>query len=757
MRNLRRLAHRIVFFSAVALLLLFPEGSGLADSKSVATLGVNRENIQGAIQGPWNIEAASLTYDQASQVYTAEGAVRITSGDRVIQADWASVDMEKRQAELRGKVFLQYGKNWLKGEHVFWNLDKETGWLDGGLIYFAENQFYARGKSITKSGPNQYELKDGFMTSCDPDNSDWKIRYDEMKVNLDGFAWATQSSFWVKDVPVFYLPAVGLPVQENRQSGFLLPWGGYSNLNGADMEVPFYWAIRPDMDLTFYGRYMSERGWMSGAEYRINNPTWGEGIWLFNYLQDQAGKQFLSDQGYPYQTNERYWARARHSFDLPGDIEGRLDVDYVSDRNFLQEFGKGSVSYDTSNTLFRESFGRGILDDKSSPTRESALYMDKHGESYLVGLDIRYWEQLVGSQNEFTLQRLPALSYSLIPSWVGTSPLYYTVDSSMVNYWSNEADKGQRLDLTPRLYYPMHWKNFLDIEPSIGVRSSGYSVDWQSGSWQQWQGRVAPDVQLDMSTRLNRVYPINFGDYVAVEHSIRPQITYQYVPDPLEGHLPRFDRYDDDPFRNALKYGVTSFLTGKEVRQDSEGNSVTNYREFFRMEVYELFNIEKPGTEDSFFDFNENQGFTTVGTRIDVMPKRFIMLSYDANVYSDDPEGRRQDFLVTLDNGKGQTVRFDYEFSKGDIPINEFSAELVLKTLPNLYLNTYHDYSFDQGQMYKQGYGVKYLHGCWALGVAYERENSDQQVIVSLNLLGLGNVLGSVGYKGGDSSSGSPF
>ncbi len=757
MSDLRHQANYAVFFLAFTFWLLMPECLCLAESKNATSLGLNRENIQGAVQGTWNIEAASLTYDQTNQVYVAEGGVLLTSGDRIIQARWAMVDMQKRQAELRGGVFLQYGKNWLKGEHVLWNLDKETGWLDGGLVYFAGNQFYAQGKYITKSGPNQYELKDGFMTSCDPSNSDWKIKYDEMKINLDGFAWATHSSFWVRDIPVFYLPAISLPVQENRQSGFLLPWGGYSNLNGVEAEVPVYWAFREDMDATFYGRYMENRGWMSGIEYRVANPTWGEGIYLFNYLQDQASKEFLLEHGYPYQTSERYWARARHSFELPGGIEGRLDVDYVSDRNFLQEFTKGSVSYDASNRIFREFFGRGILDDNNSLTRESALYLDKHGESTLIGLDFRYWEQLEGSKNEFTLQRLPSLSFNVIPSWIDHTPLYYTLDSSMVDFWSLEGDKGQRLYVDPRVYYPMHWKNYLDIEPSFGVRASSYTVDWDNKSRDEWQGRLVPDVRVDMSTRLNRVYPVNVGDYVAIEHAIRPEIIYEYVPQPMQGDLPRFDRFDDDPSRNALRYGVTSFITGKEVRSDSEGNSVTSYRELARLEVFQLFNIEKPGTEYSFFDFNQNQGFTAVETRIDVMPRRYVMLSYDANVYSDDPDGYHQDVLLTLDDGKGQAVIFDYQFSKGDLPINELSAEFVLKTLPNLYVNTYHDYSFDQGQMYKQGYGIKYLHGCWALGLAYERENSEQRFIVSLDLLGLGNVMGSLGYKGNNSPSSSPF
>jgi len=756
MSHSRHLAMCAVLFTVVVSVLHMIAVPCSAESKSVTTLGFSRESFLGTVQGTWRIEAGSIAYDQSKQVYTAEGGVRITSHERVIQADWATVDMEKRQAELRGHVFLQYGRNWLKGEYVLWNLDMETGWLDGGLIYFAENQLYAEGKYITKIGPHQFEMKEGFLTSCDPANSDWKIKYDEMNVNLNGLAWATHTSFWIRDFPVFYSPYIALPVDQRRQSGFLLPWAGYSKLDGAAFEIPFYWAMRGDMDATLFGRYMEKRGFMAGAEYRINHRTWGEGVWAVNYLRDQADKDFLFDQGYPFQTRDRYWVRARHNFDLPGEIEARLNLDYVSDRNFLQEFTKGSVSYDYSNKVFRDYFGRGILDDKTSLTRESALYLDKRTESTLVGLDIRYWEQLDDSRDEFTFERLPAVSFNVIPSWIERLPVYYTFDSSLVNYWRREGYKGDRLDVYPRVHYPMHYKNYIDIEPSVGMRASSYWVDWGGdSSLNQLQGRFLTDVRMEMSTRLNRVYPIKIGDYVALEHAIRPEVVYEYVPEAIQGDIPRFDRLDQDQARNALRYGFTTFLTAKEVRQDSEGNSVTSYREFARLKLYQLFNIEDPPPDEAFFNFGEEQGFTSVGMRIDLMPKRYLTLSYDANLYSDSPNGYHQDFLLTLDDGKGHAVRFDYQFRE-DMPVNELTTEVVFKTFSNLYLNTYHDYSFDQGTIYKQGYGIKYLRGCWALGVAFEKEDNDERVIVSLNLLGLGNLVGSFGYKTGESPSGLP-
>ena len=346
------------------------------------------------------MDAEKITYDQEKKLYEAEGNVRVSSGDRSIQADWALLDAQKQEVDLKGKVLLRFGQNWLQGEHVTWNLDSETGWLDGGMVYFADTRFYVEGKSISKTGPNAYELQEGFVTSCNPADADWKIKYDKMKVEMGGYAWATNTSFWARSFPLFYTPLIALPVKQERQSGLLLPWAGSSTLNGVEGEQPFYWAIREDMDATFYGRMMQKRGWMSGLEYRLNNQRFGEGVLLFNYLDDHANADFEQQQGYPLQTRNRYWLRTRYNFDLPYLVAGKLDVDMVSDPNYLKEFVNGSTSYATSDRIFQDRFGRGILNDKTVSYRESTLYLERPFESTLLSLDTRYWDQTNQSSAE---------------------------------------------------------------------------------------------------------------------------------------------------------------------------------------------------------------------------------------------------------------------------------------------------------------------------------------------------------------------
>ncbi len=729
-------------------------------SRSLMSNGLNQQSFVSETKGTWQISAQQVSYDKKNHVYEAQGDVQISSGDRSIEADWARLDAQHHTADLKGSVFLKYGGDWLKGEHVIWDLEKETGNVDGGLLYFAGNHFYVQGKHIAKTGPTDYELKDGFITTCDPQNPDWKVRYKEMTVNTDGFAWAKHTSFYARSIPLLYAPLVALPVDKDRQSGFLLPWAGSSSLNGLQFELPYYWAMRQDMDMTFYGRYMQERGWMSGLEYRIDHPIWGEGIWFGNYLRDQASKDHLADLNYPFIKSDRYWIRARHSIELPYGIEGKLDLDIAGDKNYLKEFKNGSTSYDFTDDLFRKSTGRGILNDETIQARENTLYLNRRGDSTLLFMDAIYWDQLDRSIDQFTLQRLPELSFNVIPDWIDGLPLYYSLETSGVNYWRREGDKGYRLDLYPRVNYPLHWNNYLDVEPSVGLRSTSYRVDWEEDSRDAWQQRTLPDVKLAMTSRLNRVYPFKVWNYVAMQHGIRPEIVYEYQPDVKQGDLPQFDRLDDIEERHGITYGLSNFLIAKGVQSDGQGNQVASYRELARLQIFQTLNIREARTSDSDFsnpkfddflvsdeDEDEDDGsdrpalekkrFSPVNLLLDVFPGRYLTVTYDTQFSPDEGAINRHDLYATLDSGTGYYVRAGYQFFK-DTVVDEMIIEAGVKVLSSIFLTTYHDYSFDKDELFKQGYGLKYQHGCWGVGLTYQREGEDNRLAFSIDLLGLG-------------------
>ncbi|MCL5405966.1 MAG: LPS assembly protein LptD [Deltaproteobacteria bacterium] len=692
---------------------------------------------------PWTIHADKLVYDAAKHTYEAKGHVKISAPGRLIEADYASIDNKTRQADLHGNVTVEYGRNWLKGDDIVWNLDTETGTISSGVMYFAKNNFFVQGSSISKTGPTQFEVGPGFITSCNPAAPSWKVQFKKLQINVGGAGWITDSSFWANKYQLAYWPLMELPLETQRQSGFLMPYMGASTLNGFHFEVPYYWAIRQDMDATFFGQYLQNRGFMGGLQYRINNTKFGEGIWMFNYLQDQASKSFLASEGYPFQTRDRYWLRGYQQVQLPDNISAKILLDYVSDRNFLQEFASGSSSYFMSDQQFLSYFNQGILYDPNSLVRESTIYLEKRGESDLFSLDFRYWENLQTVMNDTTTQQLPAFYYSVLPSSINGTPFYYSLNSSAVNYWSPKGTDEQRVDVFPQLFDPMQWGNYINIEPSVGLRNDAYSIQWaQPNSGNNYAGREVPDVNVVMSSRLNKVYPVNFLGYTAIQHSIEPEISYEYATQTTSSVLPQLDRLDLYQGRNGIRYGFTTFLTGKQITLNDSGTPTVTYREIARLRVFQFFNIQAPSIPSPLFDSTAlmPNGFSPLGVRLDLMPVQSWNFSYDLDWdFGSSQKVQAQSLVGTYTGGRGNFLMVDYE-QIPTLDVNEISLTTYFHLYGNFYLSTYHNYSFLGGLFFTQGYGIRYVMGCWGLGAGIEQTGPNTSFLFTVDLMGIGSV-----------------
>jgi LPS-assembly protein len=238
------------------------------------------------------------------------------------------------------------------------------------------------------------------------------------------------------------------------------------------------------------------------------------------------------------------------------------------------------------------------------------------------------------------------------------------------------------------------------------------------------------------------------GDYQAIEHALRPEVIYEYVPEVSQTNLPSFDKLDRNQAHHDLRFGFSTFLTTKEVKMDAENNPVTSYREMARLQILQQYNIEQPPLDEQY-NPDPKSGFADLSFRLDVMPKSYLGLTYNAIMLPDEGRAKQHDVFVSLDSGQGQLFRVGYQY-RSDFPVDEVITEVGLKVLPSISLNTYHDYSVKNKELFSQGYGIRYIRGCWGIGFTYERENDDNRFLVSINLLGLGSIgsgqpLGSMG------------
>lgn len=183
--------------------------------------------------------------------------------------------------------------------------------LFGGL----EPDIIFWGDELSKIGDRKYRLLNGGFTSCVQPSPRWEFSTTAGTLTLDKHVLLKNPVLRVKDVPVFYLPAIYYPINhEGRNTGILMPQYGTSTLGGFTLSNAFFWAISRSMDATFYHDYSAKTGQGFGSEYRYIESPSSRGNLLFHMFNQ---KPLLDAGGHPVQLPSK-------SYRLDGSMSQQL-------------------------------------------------------------------------------------------------------------------------------------------------------------------------------------------------------------------------------------------------------------------------------------------------------------------------------------------------------------------------------------------------------------------------------------------------
>jgi LPS-assembly protein len=727
---------------------------------------------------PWEIEADRLSYDPLRDEYIAEGEVVIRHRDRKLSADTVRYNLQTRTATAQGNVVLTAGMDQVMGDFAEWNLENQTGTILNGTIFIAESNYRIQGDRIEKTGPDTYRIDRGTLTTCDGCPPDWKFSGRDIIVHEDGSGTAWHAIGYIRDVPLGYYPYISYPARGKRTSGLLIPQGGYSSRRGAFATQPFYWVLNDQSDATFYLMGMSKRGWRPGAEYRYYLTREARGAVMFDYLRDEqtdtggnsSQKWGFDDSGGEFlrPNRNRYWFRLSHENPLPAGFRTRLELDTVSDQDYLREFKSGYMGFDETAGYFNSAFGR-LLDDFNDPLRANRFLVSRSWQRFSLNSEAVWYDDVRKGQNwKETLHQLPIVRFDAPKQALGTGPFFGSLRTEYVNFWQHRGSRVQRADVYPRFYYPLAFPPYLSIEPSLGLRETVWD-QYQNDSADPWsQGkyfhRELFDGRLSLFTDFFRIYNVQAGDFQRIRHSVRPQLSYTYVPEVDQEDLPRLDSRDRIENRSRVGYAVTNTLTarssaapaprdGSPRRRVSppqvESASGYDYREILRLRL------------GQYYDFaRHEEPFSAAAGKLEFFPGRLIRLDSEAayNIYDDRMD--RYNLGLTLWGRKNDRLHVEYRYDRDPLnrededdieqDVNEIITdpsrridflftELRLGlsdrfTLISSYENDYTDNSTSYG------IGFAFASQCWELETIGHYSADDVGVELRLRLKGIGEI-----------------
>jgi LPS-assembly protein len=729
----------------------------LADSNPAVaqSLELQKEGIlKDDARLPWVLEADELTYDHQLNQYIARGNVQISKADKKLTADYIRYDHKNRHAFAQGNVVLTVGQDILSGSQLDIDLEKQVGWIENAYLFLKENNFHITADKIEKTGEKTYRIDRATFTTCDGPSPSWKISGRDVKIKEDGSGTAKHAVVRARKVPVLYSPFFYYPARKDRQTGFLMPQFGESGRMGYFYTQPFFWAISESADATFYANYMSNRGIKPGAEFRYVLNDRSRGTFMLDGLNDDKtdeGGPSSDEYGYRdageevLRTNEnRYWLRMSHHQQIPMGIFAKLDLDIARDQDYLRDFREGHMGYEDTNDYFRKVFHR-QLDDYNDPIRTNRLNLNRLWPKYDTRRNI--------NTNE-TLQRLPFMSLDGEKQKIWTSPFYFDLESQYDYFWRDSGSRGQRLDVHPRFYLPFRIKKYATVEPSVGLRGTGYRLDKSNFDDQpdtsQWSHRELFDTRLELFTELERVFNLEGQRFERIKHRIRPQITHEFIPDSKQGDLPRFDSIDRIDETNKITYSLINTLTSKlktvgpktagpemASKRGSQRQTTVDYKynDFFRFEVEHGYDFEK-----------SKRPFSPISAKLDVSPVKYIWLDADAQYSVYENEFLSHNIQGLLWDGRGDELYVDYRYEKKTEEtevtenIQSITGKMRVQLADYLSVSAENVYNFETDQRIRTTGGFTYTAQCWSFDFKYTDEPDDWKVSFKIALTGLGEI-----------------
>jgi LPS-assembly protein len=708
-------------------------------------------DLKKAQKGPIRIEADRLAYDQDADTYRAEGNVVITFTGGFLKADSVTMNRTTNDAWAHGHAFLSSDGDTLEGDIIELNLETKKGMARDGRMFFIKNHLYVTGSEIEKSGEATYRVKDATATTCDGPIPDWRFTGKEGEVTIDGYGTLKNGSFQIRDTPVVWLPWAAFPAKTTRQSGFLPGYLGYSKEKlGADVEIPFYWAISESQDATLYTRYMSMRGLQEGAEFRYHPSSSTYGLFYGDFLKDQwTGTDTFG--GIPRTWTEKqdrwswYWS---HETTFEPGFYFRSDLKKVSDIYYFRDFGSHNYYLDHyAGNLNRKFQKVSFVGNEQLTSYDSTARIVKQWKNYNLTALTQYTENLTTPSNAETLQRYPEITFTGFKQPLFDTRLNWDVTSLYGYYYRDYGVKGSAFDVYPKVSLPWAFGSYATVTPELGVRETIWDTSSNNPAVPGTsESRTLYSVSLGATTEVFRIFDANWGSIQKIRHAVKPEVTYFYVPNVDQTLRPDFVTGVDSS--NGVTYALNNTLIGRKA--DEKGN--VTYQELFRLKLSQTYNITEPSiysttaiptippTAPTALPADPRETFSPLALEIDINPNPYLGFttrsSYDFNTMS--WAILNQD--IALKDARGDSLAFVYRYTKNSVESAGIIGRFRVTNSLDVFAGLREDL-FTRTSLQKT-IGFEYRSQCWGVEVSYSDLVDDRQFTILFSLIGFGRVGG---------------
>ncbi len=465
---------------------------------------------------PTILQAEQITGRPARDLYL-DYEVEVERDQTLITGDHGILRQEENEAEIIGNAFIQRFGDQYTGDRGNLNLDLGEGTLIHATYKLEENQAQGVANRIDLLGEDQTDIFKGTYSTCEGTDPDWYLKSSKMHLdNSKNAGYADSPVLYFKDVPILAAPAMMFPVKNERKSGVLSPTIGITSKNGVEVNVPYYFNIAPNYDLTLTPNIITKRGLQLGAEARYLGANYS-GTTYIEYLPNDRDAN-----------RDRYFLISQHKQSFDNGWSYYWDIKSASDDDYPDDF---------STPLNRSSLNR--------------LLNREVGISKSFGI----WNATLRGSNHQVLQdkdspiikpfdRLPQLSIQ--GGQANVHGFDWNIYSNLTRFWLSdynlkqrpfqEQARGNRFIMKSEISYPITSGGYF-FTPKAILNMAKYDLD-KSPYDTRSLTRTLPTLSLDGGLTFERDTSF-FGK--GMTQTLEPRLFYVYTPYKDQSKYPIFD------------------------------------------------------------------------------------------------------------------------------------------------------------------------------------------------------------------------
>jgi LPS-assembly protein len=434
------------------------------------------------------------------------GRVTVRQDERSVAADSVTYDYDADKLTVTGKVDFLDPKLRVRSDSGSYETDGDANFNEAFFQLMNRNgRGFAKDVNLTPDG--KVALENVRYTSCPVGNEDWSLSASTLNLDTklqEGVARHVTMRF--KDVPIFYTPYISFPLGDERKSGVLFPSLGHSGSNGFEAEVPYYFNLAPNYDLTVTPGILTARGVQLAEDFR----------YLTSSSHGQFDATFLPND--KQQHDNRSYLRYTDVTDIEHGLRFDADIANVSDVNYFQSFAVGTEQ--TSVTFLER--------------RMDVLYYD---DAWRIRGELQNFQTIDTTVDaaERPYSRVPRVQASALYP-IENSNFEFAFDSEAVNFLRGVGPTGVRVNLSPEIRWSSRGPGYF-FEPAIGYDFTQYDLQDAGSGLPSTPSRALPYARVDTGLIFER----DAGSQGQRTQTLEPRLVYSYVPYRNQNELPIFD------------------------------------------------------------------------------------------------------------------------------------------------------------------------------------------------------------------------